>query len=71
MFKDRQSLTEIYPELVEHALINFNASDVMTFLGRKLTDNFQGEIIRNTKKRLQGVRIKHRMKMYDKGVCYW
>lgn len=72
MFKDRQSLTEIYPELVEHALVNFNASDVMTFLGRKLTGNFQGEIITDTKKRPQGVRIKHRMKknslkMYDKG----
>ncbi len=45
MFKDRQSLTEIYPELAEHALVNFNASDVMTFLGRKLTGNFQGEIL--------------------------
>ena len=72
MFKERQSLTEIYPELVEHALVNFNASDVMTFLGRKLTGNFQGEIITDTKKRPQGVRIKHRMKknslkMYDKG----
>jgi hypothetical protein len=71
MFKDRQSLTEIYPELVEHALVNFNASDVMVFLGRKLTGNFQGEIITDTKKRQQGVRIKHRMKknslkMYDK-----
>ncbi|UJS21480.1 MAG: hypothetical protein L3J18_04020 [Candidatus Brocadia sp.] len=70
MFKDRQSLREIYPELVEHALVNFNASDVMTFLGRKLTGNFRGEIITDTKKRPQGVRIKHRMKknslkMYD------
>lgn len=71
MFKDRQSLEGIYPELVEHALVKFNASDVMTFLGRKLTGNFQGEIITDTKKRPQGVRIKHRMKknslkMYDK-----
>ena len=71
MFKDRQSLEGIYPELVEHALVNFSASDVMTFLGRKLTGNFQGEIITDTKKRPQGVRIKHRMKknslkMYDK-----
>ncbi len=71
LFKDRQSLLEIYPELVEHALVNFNASDVMTFLGRKLTGNFQGEMITDTKKRPQGIRIKHRMKknslkMYDK-----
>src|SRR5574340_549758 len=71
MFKDRQGLEEIYPELVEHALVNFNASDVMAFLGRKLRDNFQGDITTDTKKRPQGVRIKHRMKenslkMYDK-----
>ncbi|HHT9111539.1 MAG TPA: hypothetical protein ACFYDZ_10335 [Candidatus Brocadiaceae bacterium] len=51
MFKDRQSLEEIYPELVEHALVNFNATDVMTFLGRKHTGNFQGEMITDTKKR--------------------
>ncbi|MDN3514003.1 MAG: hypothetical protein NG747_06355 [Candidatus Brocadia sp.] len=51
MFKDRQSLLGIYPELVEHALVNFNASDVMIFLGRKLTGNFQGEIVTDAKKR--------------------
>ncbi|UJS21708.1 MAG: hypothetical protein L3J18_05205 [Candidatus Brocadia sp.] len=71
LFKDRQSLLEIYPELVEHALVSFSASDVMTFLGRKLRGNFQGEMITDTKKRPQGIRIKHRMKqnslkMYDK-----
>ncbi|BBO15881.1 conserved hypothetical protein [Candidatus Brocadia pituitae] len=67
----RQSLLEIYPEPVEHALVNFNAADVMVFLGRKLTGNFQGGIITDTKKRPQGVHMKHRMKknslkMYDK-----
>ncbi|UJS22354.1 MAG: hypothetical protein L3J18_08610 [Candidatus Brocadia sp.] len=54
MFKDRQSLREIYPELVEHALVNFNASDVMTFLGRKLTGNFRGEIITDEEKTARG-----------------
>ncbi|MDN3515888.1 MAG: hypothetical protein NG747_16045 [Candidatus Brocadia sp.] len=29
MFKERQSLLEICPELVEHDLVNFNASDVI------------------------------------------
>ncbi len=58
----RQSLLEIYPELAEHALVNFNAADVMVFLGRKLTGNFQGETITDTEKRPQGVRMKHRMK---------
>lgn len=71
MFKNRETLTGIYPELVEHALLNFNATDVMSFLGRKLNGNFQGEVTTDTKRRPQGVRIKHRMKknsikMYDK-----
>lgn len=44
MFKDRQGLEEIYPELIEHALVNFNASDVMAFLGRKLRGHFQTKV---------------------------
>ena len=71
MFENRGDLQLIYPELVEHALLNFTAKDVMCFLGRKLTGHFAGEILTNTKDRPQGVRIKHRMKnnsikMYDK-----
>lgn len=71
MFKNRDELKLIYPDLVEHALLKFTAKDVMCFLGRKLTGNFAGEIITDTKDRPQGVRIKHCMKnnsikMYDK-----
>ena len=71
MFNSRKDLEEIYPSLVEHALVNFKCEDVMTFLGRKMHHAFQGEIVSDIKKRPQGVRIKHRMKsnsikMYDK-----
>jgi len=71
MFKNRKSLTGIYPELVEHSFLCCNASDVMKFLGRKLTGNFKGEIVTDIKRRPEGVRIRHRMKknsikMYDK-----
>lgn len=71
MFKSRKDLEKIYPDLVEHATLCFNCEDVMTFLGRKLQGNFQGEIVSDRKRRPQGVRIKHRMKknsikMYDK-----
>jgi len=45
MFKNRETLTDIFPALVEHALINFQATDVMSFLGRKLNGNFQGMVI--------------------------
>lgn len=71
MFNSRKDLEEIYPSLVEHALVNFKCEDVMTFLGRKMHPAFQGEVVSDIKKRPQGMRIKHRMKsnaikMYDK-----
>jgi len=71
MFKSRNDLTSIYPDLVEHASLSFSSKDVMTFLGRKLNNNFLGEIVSDKKCRPQGVRVKHRMKensikMYDK-----
>lgn len=71
MFKSRNDLMSIYPDLVEHASLSFSSKDVMTFLGRKLNNNFLGEIVSDKKFRPQGVRVKHRMKennikMYDK-----
>jgi len=71
MFNSRKELEEIYPALVEHALVSFTCEDVMVFLGRKMHQAFQGEVVSDIKKRPQGVRIKHRMKsnsikMYDK-----
>jgi hypothetical protein len=71
MFKSRNDLMSIYPDLVEHASLSFSSKDVMTFLGRKLNNNFLGEIVSDRKSRPQGVRVKHRMKensikMYDK-----
>jgi hypothetical protein len=70
MFRDRASLEALYPALLEHAL-TFGADDIFRFLGRKLHGNFQGEVTSDLKRRLQGQRIKHRMKrnslkMYDK-----
>ena len=52
--------------------MNFGAKDILTFLGRKLHGNFQGEVLTDCKKKREpGARIKHRMKdnwlkMYDK-----
>jgi hypothetical protein len=71
MFKSREELQSIYPDLVKHALVSFKCEDVMTFLGRKMHPAFSGEIVSDIKKRPQGIRIKHRMKnnsikMYDK-----
>jgi hypothetical protein len=71
MFKNREELQNIYPDLVKYALASFKCEDVMTFLGRKMHHAFSGEVVSDLKKRPQGIRIKHRMKknsikMYDK-----
>src|SRR4051812_17553859 len=61
-----------YPRLLDHACINFQAQDILTFLGRRLHPRFDGEVLTDCKKdRWPGARIKHRvknnwLKMYDK-----
>lgn len=70
-------LRRLFPLLVEHGMTSFSSPDVMKFLGHKVTSqgqvsgNFQGEICTDLKRRVEGVRIKHRVdqnsvKMYDK-----
>ena len=72
LFAGRDELGELYPRLLDHAAVSFSAKDILTFLGRKLHGNFQGEVLSDTKKkRHPGARVKHRMKenwlkMYDK-----
>jgi len=72
IFRDRASLAALYKRLLDHAVINFSAQDILTFLGRRLQHRFDGEVLTDCKKdRWPGARIKHRMKnnwlkMYDK-----
>src|SRR5581483_4915828 len=72
LFQNRAKLAELYPRLLDHALLHFSAQDILTFLGRRLHPRFDGEVLTDCKKnRLPGARIKHRMKnnwlkMYDK-----
>ncbi len=72
MFADQRVLDEALPSLFQEALLTFSASDVMRFLGRKLTGHFQGEIKTDLKKRQPGWRVKHwvkqnSLKMYNRG----
>jgi len=75
MFENQASLKPIYDQWVKHATLYFTAEDVLTFLGRKLHPNFQGEVLTDSKKkRWPGARVKHRVKenwikMYDKHGC--
>src|SRR5947208_3120490 len=74
LFRSRQGLSELYPELLSHGTLCFGAKEVMTFLGRKLRGNFEGEIVSDLSDfagGMPGCRIKHRVKenwikMYDK-----
>jgi hypothetical protein len=71
LFKDRQTLTTLRPSLYEHAALCFGAEHVMTFLGRKYRETFQGEVRTNWHRREPGGAVKHwvkgnAIKMYDK-----
>ena len=79
LFRKRADLEELMPRLCQYSMLYFGASDVMTFLGRKLTGHFLGEVVTDQLdvnilgKRVPGRRVKHRMKsnwikMYDKGT---
>ena len=45
LFRKRFDLEELMPRLCQYSALYFSASDVMSFLGRKLTDHFQGEVV--------------------------
>jgi hypothetical protein len=75
-FASSAALAELTPRLFRHAWLHFDSSDVMRYLGRKTSDqgvhgNFEGEVVTDLKRRVEGMRIKHRLnrnwiKMYDK-----
>jgi hypothetical protein len=71
LFRDPQSLSEVYPPLVRYAMDAFKSPDVMRFLAQKAPGNFTGQIVTSFKDRTEGVRVKHwlagnSIKMYDK-----
>ena len=71
MFKDEQSLAQVYPALFTHAIKCFSSPDVLRFLGRRICDGFKREVNTKLQTRIEGVRVKHwvdenSIKMYDK-----
>jgi len=71
VFRRQTDLQPIYEELVRTAIHAVKPEDVATFLGRKLTGTFEGELGNDFHTRIEGTRIKHHMreasiKMYDK-----
>lgn len=71
VFTQQADLHSLYEELARTAIHALKAEHVATFLGRKLTDAYQGEIGNTFETRIQGTCIKHHMgpaaiKLYDK-----
>jgi len=71
MFRDRQNLQTVYPDLCRHAIEHFHSRDVMCFLNGSRRGAWAKEVVTDLRERIEGVRIKHTVnhnsiKMYDK-----
>ena len=71
MFRSAASLAELYPLLLRHAMFQFGSEEVMRFLQRRTDKRFAGEVSSDLQRRVEGIRVKHRVeensiKMYDK-----
>ena len=71
IFRKRSDLNPFYERIVRTAVHAVKPKDIATFLGRKLTGNYQGEVGTKFQVRIEGTRILHHMgpvsiKMYDK-----
>lgn len=72
LFKDRKTLEEIYPKLVEYSSLCQVGEDIFTFFGRKVHGNSTGEAVSDRKHywqqgfRVKFVMNKNSVKMYDK-----
>jgi len=71
VFKRREDLAPIYETISRTAIQAVKAENVATFLGRKLSDRYEGELGTDFHTRIEGTRIRHHMgpasiKMYDK-----
>lgn len=71
VFKRQSDLKDLYDVLTRTAIHAVKPEQVATFLGRKLTGQYQGDLGNDFCTRIEGTRIKHHMgpvgiKMYDK-----
>jgi hypothetical protein len=71
LFAEPSALAQLRPRLYEHAALCFGAEQVMTFLGRRYRQTFQGEVRTHWHRREPGAAVKHwvkrnALKMYDK-----
>jgi len=74
VFLRQAEFQPLYEAIVRTAVHAIKAEHVATFLGRKLTNAYQGEVGNDFSTRIQGTRIRHHMgpasiKLYDKFAC--
>jgi hypothetical protein len=50
MWRDRESLERVLPDLLDHGIRALSADDAMRFLGRPLRTSFQGEVVSDRRK---------------------
>lgn len=71
VFKKQEDLKPLYEQLIAKAIYSVKPENIITFFGKKMNGNYEGEIGNNYHVRIEGSRIKHSMgkasiKMYDK-----
>lgn len=71
VFQRQADFQPLYQTIIREAVHTVKANQVATFLGRKLTNAYQGELGNDFSTRIQGTRIRHHMgpasiKLYDK-----
>lgn len=77
VFRQAGVLRRLYPRLVHYGMTTLGSTDVLRYLGRRVTlegqvpKSFRGEVLSDVKWREEGVRIKHSVngnsvKLYDK-----
>ncbi len=71
VFHQQADFQPLYESIIRTAVQAIKADNVATFLGRKLTTAYQGEVGNDFSTRIQGTRIRHQMgptsiKLYDK-----
>ena len=71
IFENKDELKPIYDNIVRTMFHTITPDNIATFLGKRLTVNFEGEMGSRYNERVLGTRIKHQMgeisvKVYDK-----
>lgn len=71
VFRNPETLAEVYPALCRQAIEQFSSPQVLRFLGRRTNIRFNGEVRTTFQRRAEGVCVKHwveenSIKMYNK-----